>query len=217
MTLPAHERECKHLPTCAPQQAHHLLRIAELWPDLEQRLGKQGAGDHDGSGRPKKAAGETPAPIDHGVADNIAKIQDWTAYLGRVLLDETDWKPPYDVSTPSLLRDIAKWRIGHFTHHADEFVTLAFIDDCEDYHDLAFSVARPSGVRRIPLHVACMEHATTDQGERVPCQGEYYALLVPDRPMRDMVCDQDEQHRMSPLQWTRAVKRGTIVPGVMIA
>lgn len=217
MTLPAHERECAHEPECALPEQHHLLRIAELWPDLEARLGKQGATDHDGSGRPKKAAGETPAPIDHGVADHIATIQDWTAYLGRTLLDETDWKPPHDVSTPSILRNIAEWRIGHFTQRHDEMVTIAFTEDCEDYHDLALKTARPSGVRRIPLHVQCMNHGTNDQGERVPCNGEYYALLIPDKPMRDMVCSQDEQHRMSPLEWTRAVKRGTITPGVMIA
>src|SRR5699024_8132369 len=114
-----------------------------------------------------------------------------------------------ELDTPGLLRDIAKWKVGHFTaDDYDEGARAAFIDDAEEMHRLALKTARPSGVRRIPLHVRCMDYGTSDLGERVACEGEYHALLLPWRPdLPDMVCDQDESHRMSPLQWQRAQKR----------
>lgn len=194
--------------------ARHLTATADLWPELEDRLGGSGTGDDVKiSAKPG-----SKLPIDTHVADVMHEIQAWVTYLCRVLLDETTWKPPAELDTPGLLRDIAKWKVGHFTSDDyDEMAKIAFIDDAEEMHALALKTARPSGARRIPLHVACTEHGATDLGERVPCEGEYYALLIPDQPMRDMVCSEDQTHRMSPLEWTRAVKRGAIMPGVMIA
>ena len=184
--------------------ANHMRAIADLWPDLETRLGKQGTTDGT-TGRTRPAS---KPPIDTHVADVMAKIQDWAAFLGRTLLSETEWKPPTDITTPNLLRDIAKWRIGHFTEHEDEMLAQAIIDDAEEMHALALRTARPSGVRRVPLHVRCMEHDTNDQGERIECAGEYYALLLPWRSdVPDMVCSEDETHRMSPWQWQRAQKK----------
>src|SRR5699024_4627317 len=101
------------------------------------------------------------------------------------------------------------WRAGHFTEHADEMGALAFTDDCEQMRDLALKTARPSGARRIPLHVPCHEHGTNDQGERIPCPGEYSALLLPWRPdMPDMLCSGDGSHRMTTLESPRA-QRGS--------
>lgn len=185
--------------------ARHLRETAEIWPELEDRLG--GGGKAEGE-KISTQPGSKPT-IDAHVADVMHQIQDWTVFLCRALMDETDWKPPAELDTPGLLRDIAKWRIGHFTEHEDEALRQAIIDDAEEYHSLALRTARPSGVRRIPLHVPCQEHGTTDQGERVACEGEYYALLKPwESTIPDMICTEDEEHRMTPLMWQRAQKRG---------
>lgn len=186
--------------------ARHLRATAELWPELEDKLG--GSGSSDDGEKIRTQPGSKP-PIDSHVADVMAQIQDWTIFLCRTLMDETDWKPPAELDTPGLLRDIARWRVGHFTEHDDESLRQAIIDDAEEYHALALRTARPSGVRRIPLHVPCREYDTTDQGERVACDGEYYALLKPwESTVPDMICNQDDTHRMTPLQWQRAQKRG---------
>lgn len=197
--------DCRHRPSCANPQQHHLRATAELWPELEDRLGGGGTGDDVKiDSRPG-----AKLPIDTHVADVMHEIQAWVTYLCRVLLDETDWKPPVELDTPGLLQDIAKWRVGHFlADDYDEMARLAFIDDAEEKHALAFKTARPSGVRRIPLHVRCMDHGTNDQGERMPCEGEYYALLLPWRSdIPDMICSEDETHRMTPLGWQRAQKK----------
>lgn len=193
---------------------NHLREIANLWPELEARLGGSSTGDDvKRSAKP----GSRP-PIDTHVADVMHEIQSWTTYLCRVLLDETDWKPPAELDTPGLLTDIAKWRVGHFTaDDYDEMARAAFIEDAQEMHALALRTARPSGARRIPLHVRCMDHGTSDLGERVACEGEYYTLLIPDRGMQDMVCSEDPTHRMSPLEWQRAMRSGIIAAGVMIA
>lgn len=185
----------------------HLHAIANLWPELLDQLGKQGQRVEGGGARPKPGA---KIPIDAHVSDVKAEVESWLGFLCRVLNDEvTKWRPPADTSTPSLLRHIADWHIGHFTEHSDEMLALAITDDCENYAHLVRRTARPSGARKIDLNVTCTEHTTDDQGQRVECAGKYHTMLIPDRPMQDMVCDECG-HRLDPLAWQRGLRRGDI-------
>ena len=79
---------------------------------------------------------------------------------------------------------------------------------------LAERAAYPSGRRWIPLHIACLEHGTSDKGERVVCPGQYRALLDPEKPglIPDMVCEADPTHRISPLDWQRAARKSGFDP-----
>lgn len=185
----------------------HLRAIAETWPALLQQLPSSSAPDQARGKRTKRAA--SPIPINAHVSDVIAEITEWTVFLARVLMDETDWTPA-STDTPDLLRQIADERVGHFTAHPDEALALGVADDAERLAKLARTTAYPSGRRKIPLNIACIEHGTSDLGERIPCTGSLYTVLVPDESIGDFICDQDPAHRMTPLQWQRSQKRDPI-------
>lgn len=187
-----------------------MLWIADAWPDLLVRLGR------DSTAPDEKVRGTRPVGlvINEHVSQTMQDVTTWANFLARVLVDETDWTPPPGADTPTLLADIARRRIGHFTEHEDEGLRLSFYDDVASMRQQVQRAAYPSGRRWVPLHVACLEHDTTDLGERVPCEGEYRVLLDPDRPgvVPDMVCELDPSHRISPLDWQRAARKSGYDP-----
>ena len=187
--------------------ARHLRTIADLWPELLAQLGKQGQPVDHGGARPKPGA---KIPIDAHVSDVKAEVEEWVSFLCRILNDELKaWRPPTDTSTPSLVRHIAAWHIGHFTEHPDPMLAMAIQDDCADHAHLVRRTARPTGARKIDLDVACGEHTTDDTGQRVQCTGKYHTMLIPDRPIQDMVCDECG-HRMTPWEWQRGMRGGRL-------
>lgn len=187
----------------------NLRAIANDWPALLARLGGTGGTDQTGI----RTAPSSRPTIDPHVSDIKHEVEDWMRFLARTLIDETDWTPPDDRSTPSMLRDIARWRTGHFTEHDDQLLAQAVSDDADRLAGLVHRTAYPAGVRKIPLHVPCLEHDTDDQGQRVPCPGQYHTLLIPHRgDLQDMVCNHDHTHRMSPWEWQRGVRSGRINP-----
>lgn len=190
-----------------------LLAIADVWPDLVDRLARESSSAHDGMPRAKGPS--TGLVLNEHISDVMGEVRDWTWFLVRVLLDETDWTPPKDHDTPTLLTSIARLRVGHFTEHPDLGDTFA--DDATAMRRKVEHAAYPSGRRRVPLHVPCTEHTESDQGERVPCPGSYTATLDPERPglIPDMVCDHDPAHRITPLEWQRAARKSSFDPTAM--
>lgn len=190
-----------------------MLAIVYAWPDLLTRLGRDGS-----AGGEKVSGSRSPGlVINERVSDTMAAVRDWAAFLARVLLQETDWTPPRVQDTPALLHNIARTRIGHFTEHEDEGMRLAFFDDVDHHRRAVESAAYPRGVKIIPVHVECVEHTTTDLGERVPCPGEYTVRLDPERAglIPDMICDHDRAHRITPEQWQRAARKTGFDPTAM--
>ncbi len=179
-----------------------MREIAGLLPELDAALAGGGGTDASGVRRPP---GSKP-PISLHVADVTVEIQAWVTFLARVLIDETDWLPASD-DTRDILDDIATNRIGHFTAHADEMLALSVTEDAARLARLARNTARPSGRRRIPLHIPCAEHTTSDLGERVPCPGHLVTTLAPGERLGDFVCDRVPGHRMAPLEWQRGQRR----------
>lgn len=176
-----------------------MQEIAELWPELTARLSGGSGGDRSGVRRPP---GSKP-PIDVHIADVTSEIQAWVVFLAHVLLDETDWTCT-DRDTAAILRSIATQRVGHFTAHQDTELAHAVTEDAARLAKLAHTTARPTGRRTINLDIPCLEHATTDMGERVICTGQYATSLVPGERIGDFVCTKDPQHRMTPLEWQRS-------------
>lgn len=175
--------------------------IADQWPALVARLtgGGGGGGDRSGVRRPP---GSKP-PIDVHIADVTAEIQAWVTFLARVLIDETDWTPGSH-DTAAILRSIADERTGHFTQHQDDGLAQSVLDDADRLAKLAHNTLNPTGRRTIRLGIPCLEHGTSDLGERVVCTGQYATVLSPDEAVGDMVCTQDSTHRMTPLEWQRS-------------
>lgn len=184
-----------------------MLAIVDAWPALLARLPRGGTVEHHAGKRTKRAG--APIPIDAHVSDVIGEVTEWVVFLARVLMDETDWTPE-QTDTPDLLREIAETRVGHFTEHPDEAWAPGIADDAARLAKLVRTTAYPSGRRKIPLNIACIEHGTSDLGERIPCTGKLWTHLVPDERIEDFVCDVDPMHRMTPLQWNRSQRRDPV-------
>ncbi len=193
-----------------------MLGIVTMWPALLRRLGEKGGGDQSGV---RVAPGSKP-PTDLHVSDVIAEITSWAYSLARNLRDEVTverdgkaepWAPNI-AAMPDVLDEIARWRVGHFTEHEDEFFALAVADDAKDYRAKVRNLLAPTGARKIDLRVACLDHGTNDQGERVVCAGQYWTMLVPGQELGEMICSDDEQHRLSVAAWQAAQRRGTLDP-----
>lgn len=187
-----------------------LLAIADAWPDLLDRLGREGR-----TGGEKVSGSHTPGlVINEAVSEVMRELTSWAFFLARVLMEEVDDWRPASSAPDDLLRQIARERIGHFTEHPDDGMRMTFGDEARDMRHLAERTAYPSGRRHIPLNIACTEHATSTLGERVECPGAYTVLLDPERPglVPDMVCSQDPQHRITPDEWQRASRRSALDP-----
>lgn len=188
-----------------------MLAIADAWPDLLDRLGREQ------SRHGERVSGTRPVglSINELVSDTMREVDGWVHFLARVLMDELlePWVPR-STDTPDLLREIARERIGHFTHHADEALRIGFYDDAHRLRGLVTRRAYPTGKRVVPLHIPCTEHDTSDLGERVQCAGQFGIMLDPDRPgfIPDMVCSDDPTHRISPAEWQRASRRTAMDP-----
>jgi len=189
-----------------------MLAIADTWPDLLDRLGREDPSAPDGM--PKQVNRTPGLVINEAVSDAMRQITAWAHFLARVLMDETDWTPPPGAGTPRMIAAIARECIGHFTAHPDQGMRLAFHDDARAMRELAEQNAYPSGRKWVRVHVACLEYATTAAGERTPCPGGYRVLLDPEKPglIPDMVCERDGSHTISPLDWQRAARKSGYDP-----
>lgn len=219
-------RRNARIPDAQPQETdtyghavEQLETIADAWTVLEKLVA---AGSTPGSGAGKPAS---RVPIDAHVADVRQEIALWVRFLARVLMEEVTverwpgvpwalhhrvaepWTPP-TLDTGLLARHIAKERIGHFLAHEDQHLRIEFLDDVERLAGLARRTAWPSGARWLRTGVECTEHRTSDMGARVACTGEYRVHMLPGQEaMPDMVCSEDQSHRITPLEWQRAMRR----------
>lgn len=184
----------------------HLRTIVDWWDDLHDDLARGGGIDRTGV----RTIPASRVLIDTTVSDLIAEIDSWARFLARILVDEIDWTPPTPTTTKRILDDIALARVGHFSSHPDEHLAAAVMDDAARLARTVMRTLDPNRRRRIRLGVPCLEHTTTDLGQRVPCDGEYETWLYPDELLRDMVCSRDPAHRMTPLEWQRSQRKGLI-------
>ena len=193
-------------PTCIDKASTYLHDIADAWADLEESLVNSG-GAH---GEPVKGSREFGIELNEKASAAHVKVDaDLWAYARMVL----DWgdeqgrtlQGPADQSAPGRARWLADWHLSVFTHHAGQLSALAFIEDVWGDRRAVRSAAYPSGARKVETGLRCTEHATTDMGERVPCDGEMVAWVRPQMvTMPDLVCTADEEHRIDPATWQRA-------------
>lgn len=180
-----------------------LTAIIGAWPALLARLAAGGSSDRSGVRRPPGSR----TPIDAHVSDVIAEVTEWVVFLAHVLVDEADWTPPADTSTPALLGAIRE-RVGHFTEHPDQMLAVGIIEDADRLARLTLRTATPARRRTVRLGIPCGEHTTSDTGGRVPCGGQYAMDLRDDERLSDLVCTHDPTHRMTPDAWFRGQRHG---------
>lgn len=174
--------------------AKNLRTIATLYPELETALGTKEQPDNTGyisTGKP----GST-IPLNVKASEVKREIDTWASHLAQVLIDNIGWKLPNPPTTPRILKDIADFRIGHFTEHAHG---ETFMDSAHHYARLVDTTIQPLGIKRIRLGVPC--HAPN-------CPGQYEALLLPwKQATPDMTCNVDPAHLMTPYEWNRYLRR----------
>lgn len=170
-----------------------MLAIANTWPDLTARLGRDGTSAPDGM--PKPVTRTRGLVINELVSQTMADIREWVTFLARQLVDETDWTPPAGTDTPGLITNIARQRIGFFTEHKDVELRVAFIDDCKKIRADVTRVAYPDGYRTLDTRLPC---ETTDN-----CPGAYTVRPSASGAMPDLVCSHDRTHRVGPDVWSR--------------
>lgn len=187
-----------------------LLAIAAAWPDLEDRLGREGGGPSDGM--PRAVTPTRGLVINEHISEIMREVREWVAFLGRQLVDETDWRTT-STHTGDILTDIARNRIGFFTAHQDEQMQHAFHDDAKHYRRVVTQAAYPDGYRTLDTRIPC-EHVynpectcrgmdeTPGCQHNQPCTGTY--KVRPDgQRMPDLVCSVDRTHRLDPGVWSR--------------
>lgn len=184
-----------------------LLAIAAAWPDLEDRLGREGGGPSDGM--PRAVTPTRGLVINEHISEIMREVREWVAFLARVLMDEvrvdlptrgedgevftSPWAPA-NTDTAAMLGEIARTRIGHFTSHADEQVRITFHDDAKHYRTKVTRAAYPDGYRTLDTRIPC---------DADTCAGTY--KVRPDgQRMPDLVCSVDRTHRLDPAVWSRA-------------
>jgi hypothetical protein len=181
----------------------HVLDVAEAYEAIGEQLtaaGRRGSARTQPTSRP---------PADLQLLAVRQEIDAWATWCGRAILDAHDaagQAVELAAWTPALLRDIAEVYLGVF--FADPLQAAEFMEAAEEHAHRARATAWPSGARWIRLHVSCPESGTDDVGRRVPCGGEYRMWMRPDQDvLGDMVCDRDREHRITPAEWQRAMRR----------
>lgn len=191
-------------PTCADKARAKLLEVANTWPMLVDALAHPD-GARDESGKQKHGMVSVGLVLNERVSDVMRGVGNGITFYTRVVMFERDATPPEDQSTPNLARWLATWHVDYFLTHEDEGIAAALVDDAHGYARMVRTTAFPSGAKRLETGVLCVEHATSEAGERTPCSGMLYVVTRPGvGVLPDLVCSDDDTHRVDPATWCRS-------------
>lgn len=181
--------------------------IADHWRDLEQMLT---APERGADGLPRGTRDGTGITLNEAVADLRAEVASTLAYWAHVILDEhPGFEGPKSQDAPTLARYVARQH-RRITRHHDHGLAASLPIDVAELRRQVRRRAFPSGARLFDPEPAipCMEHSTSDLGERIDCPGHMVAWVhgrMDGYP--DLVCTEDETHRLEPARWMKAGKR----------
>lgn len=165
------------------------------------------------AGSQVKASKEPPLPISAHILDVRMEAARDLAYWAQFLLDE--------------VRDVNGNPLQHGPRSTDVDVLVPFVvtwvdwliqfmpDDAENLgidaakHAKALrGVVGGFGSRKFPIG-PCIEHGTSDMGERIPCPGQMTALLRQTDELlpSEIYCTTDAEHRWAASDWLRLGRR----------
>lgn len=198
---------CAH---CVGAMRRDLRTIAERWEDLEAALTAPGAaplhlvpperGDLDNTGN----------PVGIDLNEMVVKARTLTSELAwfmvQVVRDDYDdlgrsFRAPVDQSVPSLLLWLERWHLSHIVGKDGNPETAQEIaDDIHKAEKATFNAL--NAVRIVHVGIPCVEHGTSDMGERVPCSGHMTARATGE-VVPPLVCSEDRSHKIAPDSWQR--------------
>lgn len=188
---------------CVDRMWENLHAIAEAWPDIEARLGVESSASQN------SRVQSTPTPgltINEAVSNTMGQARAWLEFVARVVVDERNLTAgPPDQTAPGLATWLASSHIDWLGRHPDEQMAASFSLEAAAHHRDVKRAAYPSGARRLDLpKLRCVEHDTSVEGERVPCDGTLYAMILPwSTTMPDLICTVDSTHEVEPGTWLR--------------
>lgn len=193
----------RHLcSVCVDRMWENLHGIAKVWSDLEARLGTEQSGAMTTR---VMSSPDRGLVINEAVSTTIREVRAWLEFVARMVIDERNLSAgPKDQTAPGL----AKWLARHVDwlgKHPDESMASSLSIEAAQHHRDVKRRAYPSGVRRMDFEqIHCTEHSTSDLGERVPCEGTMYAMILPwTSGCPDLTCTVDQTHQVEPATWMR--------------
>lgn len=200
---------------CIGTMRANLCTLAERWDDLEAAMTAPGSGPLYLTA-PETAMGDnTGNPVGIDLNDAVVKARTMTKdlawFMVQVIRDDYDelgrrLNIPTDQSVPSLLTWIERWHLTHLVTHGADETAQEIADDIHKAEKATFAALNTA--RTVHVGIPCTEHGTSDQGERVPCEGHMTARSEPG-VIPNLVCDADRSHKVAPDVWTRKHWRGS--------
>lgn len=177
-----------------------LRLIRTSWEDMLPPFPKRGIGP---TVRQVGKAAPPPAPI--GTLSLRRQVCEVLASWCQLVAEERDLHPGLkDADGPTLagwLMPHVEWLAGHEAADAVASEVGRIAGSCD-------AIAREVRRSRVPIG-PCVDHQTTDLGERVPCPGTLVAYLRSDQDLLPSVvaCDADSEHSWEPGRWSTLGRR----------
>lgn len=192
------------------KRGRHQPGIAEMWPDLQDNLARAERTADPDQGHQKNGGKAHGTGLNEAVSEAMRAATAHIWFLTRVTLDLADedkrtLRLPSAQDTPSLAGWLADWHVDALVSRPGMLTALAIIEDTASIHTQVRRAAYPSGARKVETGMACTEHTTTPDGARTPCPGAMVAWVhtgMDHTP--DLVCTEDDTHRVDPATWQRA-------------
>lgn len=194
--------DCALCSVCRDRVSSDMDDIANDWADLQDRLAVGGSK----AGQPVSGSKIPGLVLNEKASDAASAVTAWVWFLIRMIIDErTDRhvQLPKDQDTPTLLVWIAERHALWLAEHPDNELAASIAEEASHLRKKVHKAAFPSGARVVEF-CPCPEHATTTEGERVPCDGMIRALIAhaDDQLPPAVGCNGTlEEHKWTPSQW----------------
>ena len=193
------------LSTPGDKIAASLRTIRRCWPDMLPELPGPAVGER------VRTTKEPPLPVPVGVLSLRREVCEvlvsWIRLVidGAVDIDGNSMDVHLDgKDAPTLAGWLLTWADWLGDHEASDVA----VSELGTYAQRCDDVVSQRRVRRFKVG-PCIDHSTTDMGERVPCTGTLYAILssTDDLLPSALRCDADPDHMYSAGDWRRLGER----------
>lgn len=186
---------------CADRLGGNLRRLAEMWPDLRERVALEGRAGEKVTGT--KLPGLV---INDEVSTLGTEVSSWVLWLARYVLDahSTAQRPPDEFDVPTLLAWLAKWHAWRLAYSSDHDLAVDIVDWTAFYRGEVRRLAYPSNSRRVDIpNGRC---PVTDDGQR--CAGHLFAIIRDSGSAlpSEIICDLNDEHTIPHHQWLQYIR-----------
>lgn len=194
---------------CVGVMRDKLRKIVERRDDLFAALTAAETGAGGGGGNHADSVG---LALNDRAIKARQQVSELAWFMVQVLRDDFDdlgrpFAPPKQGSDPfAVLAWVERWHLPHLTAATSAETAEELAGDVYKAERATWNALEPA--RWVDVNLTCDQHATSELGERVPCEGQMRAR-VGRGSLPDLVCSQDPAHRITPAEWERAQWRRT--------